>query len=236
LIKEDEETAMQYHNSAARSTPPVVITGNVVRVESFPAPPPTSVYAHKVEDSQNGYEMDSDDASIKRRKRNRAIGIVSILLVLFLLLFFLIPRTPRMTYQSTTVYFTTIPLQVEQTYSIQNTNFYSLTLNNFDNLKISSAIYKGTNGDLFQFEASGIGPSSFIISSRQSKTLTLLYNSTSTPLDTLVVSSQCSTDGGLPLLTSGSLDSRTLFGYPRNLPFSKFICLLIFIVLYLLLT
>ena len=98
LIREEDE------ESTMRGGSTVVIPGKVVRVESFPAPPPTSVYAHKVEGSQNGYQIDSDDASIKRRQRRRAIVIGGFIVVLFLLLFFLIPRAPRMSYEVINMY------------------------------------------------------------------------------------------------------------------------------------
>ena len=129
------------------------------------------------------------------------------------------------------MHLTQVPLQVEQTYSIKNTNFYSITLKNFDDLQISSAYYVGSNGGVFQFQASGIGPSSLTIDALQSATLTLLYNSTSTALDAVIVSSQCATDAGLPLFTSGSLDSTTILGYPREIPFSKLLLVVLFRIL-----
>lgn len=98
LIQEEEGSDLEGNQRSS------AVQGRVVRVESYAAPPPTSVYAHKLEDSQSMYAIDIDDADVKMKRRRRACAFVGVAAVLFLLLFFLIPRAPRMSYEVRYVY------------------------------------------------------------------------------------------------------------------------------------
>jgi hypothetical protein len=123
--------------------PTVVEEGRVVR--ATPAPRSGPQYLYVVE----------EDGSYNRRKLLLYSVSCACCCLLFFLLFFLIPRRPRVTYENVVLYFEpNTPIQVVQTYQVYNPNFYSIYLQNFDQLSLTSQemYYLGVD---YQFTATG---------------------------------------------------------------------------------
>lgn len=184
-----------------------------------------TVVDQSIPKAQQVFRID-EDTDVQRKRTVFAALMCCFCILLFLLLFFLIPRAPVISYESSTAYFNKIPMQVTQTYNVKNTNYYSITLSNFNNLVMNSNTYTlttetsgGSHSYSFTFVAYGQGPTT-TIASQDTVSLTLLYNSSSIAADTAVIGSYCYKTG-ITMYTTGNFDCSTSLGRYYTLPFRK---------------
>lgn len=188
------------------------------------------VVAYVLEDTEN-YQS----TTLEREKRQRitacyGIGVCLCCTAFILLMFFLIPRVPVIYYESTVLDLTALPLKVVQYYEVQNRNYYSVTLSNFDQLTLVSEdipveIITPTSSTTVYFQFVGIGhlqnSSEILIESRQSNNFQLEYYTNATLAELYAVSAECYSSNGVSFYTSGSLQSSTYFKKNYDVPLSK---------------
>lgn len=147
---------------------------------------------------------DSEEEKNRQRKQIAASMCCGFGIVLFLLLFFLIPRRPFAHFNSSTVYFN--PYRVVQSYTVYNYNMYSLSLSDFD-MTLSAETAQGTfqsvNGTL-------LGDSdTFTVPRNSKKDMSLVYYWDSSSEQLQAVRSQCATSQGVVYTTSGTMNMAT---------------------------
>lgn len=118
-----------------------------------------------------------------------------------ILLIFLLPRTPRVYLQSSTVSFT--PYQVVQVYKIQNNNLIPLRLSDVDLTMTSEFSLQGE-----YLVAYGSQYSSLEIPMLASKTVSITYLFNSTATQTTQASSRCFTSNGVSYVVQGTIRKR----------------------------
>lgn len=186
------------------------------------------VTGYVVDDSEN-YQA----TILEREKRERltacyGFSICTCCTLFILLMYFLIPRVPVIYYQST-ILDLTLPLKVVQYYEVQNRNYYSITLSNFNQLTLESEVIPvstSTTTVYFQFIGFGhlLNSSQILVDSRESNTFQLEYYSNATFADLYAVSNECYSSSGVSFYTSGSLQSSTYFKKNYDIPLSKRFC------------
>jgi hypothetical protein len=137
-------------------------------------------------------------------------GIIS--LIVFMLLFFLIPRQPRTDYQRTYVYFD--PYIVIQKYKVTNDNMYSLKINNLK-MKLKS-------GDLVAEGTFAKDQNSQTISKQSSEYMYISYDfSGYSQSEIHDANSACFSDDGVTYRTSGTMNMKTWVTNFKDVSFGK---------------
>lgn len=136
-----------------------------------------------------------------KKKQCCGAGCCAFSIITFLLLFFLIPRLPRVQYISSSASFN--PYTVSQTYKVYNRNMYSLTWKNWD-MTVSTSTNSGTftsgNGQLDDDD------DSFVVAAHSTKEFTLVYVYNITSAQQQSITTQCFSSAGVTYKTTGSVD------------------------------
>lgn len=160
-------------------------------------------YAQPQTQHYNAKTVYVDKGGVERKRYIGCGSCCACCCAIFLILFFFIPRPPRAYFESTYVTFN--PYTVTQTYSVRNSNMYSLTLSNFD-MKVS------TDLDGYDLIGYGIlkndnGTAVVPALSKRDIQLYYIFNATSTQISNSYL--ECFSSDGVTYKTTGTVDMKT---------------------------
>lgn len=124
---------------------------------------------------------------------------------IFLILFFLIPRRPWTTYESTVVTFN--PYRVVQKYNVKNRNMYSLKLSDLD-LEITTNI-EG-QADLVGYGQFLTEGNSYTIPKNSEEDIEIVYIYNATAQQVAAANQQCFSSDGVKYKTTGTVSTKIL--------------------------
>lgn len=179
---------------ASTGTNPKDDCNKVVLLEQGEQPPPVYVYYY-------------EEVKAKPKKSACGCGLgCACCCALFLILFFLIPRRPWTSYESTVVTFN--PYRVTQKYNVKNRNMYSLKLSDLD-LKITTNI--DGQDDLVgygQFLSEG---NTYTIPKNSDEDIEIIYFYNATAQQVAAANQACFSSDGVKYKTTGTVSTVLLY-------------------------